>query len=179
MGNDPKTVQVWLGLVLVALLSGGCSSERSARQQCGSATPSREHAAGSTMDRNDGQRPAYLSEASARTTGRDGQDTSESAATIHMTNAMRFVPAEVTITAGQSVVWTNASSMVHTVTDDPSLAQNRSHAHLPDGAAPFNSGSIAPGGTFRHVFDVPGTYAYFCIPHETMGMVGQVVVRPQ
>jgi plastocyanin len=28
----------------------------------------------------------------------------------------------------------------------------------------------------RHTFDVPGTYQYFCIPHEMAGMTGTVVV---
>jgi hypothetical protein len=32
------------------------------------------------------------------------------------------------------------------------------------------------GGTFSFTFEEPGTYDYFCIPHEEMGMVGSVTV---
>ena len=32
------------------------------------------------------------------------------------------------------------------------------------------------GGTFSFTFDEPGTYDYFCIPHEDLGMVGSVTV---
>ena len=31
-------------------------------------------------------------------------------------------------------------------------------------------------GTFSFTFEEPGTYDYFCIPHEKMGMVGSVTV---
>jgi len=96
---------------------------------------------------------------------------------VQMTNGLRYVPEEVTIAVGQSIVWTNVASMVHTVTADPSLAKDRKDVQLPEGAQPFNSGNIAPGGTFRRTFDVPGLYVYFCIPHETSGMVGRINVR--
>jgi hypothetical protein len=32
------------------------------------------------------------------------------------------------------------------------------------------------GGTFSFTFEEPGTYDYFCIPHEDLGMVGSVTV---
>ncbi|QBQ54317.1 plastocyanin/azurin family copper-binding protein [Nitrosococcus wardiae] len=34
---------------------------------------------------------------------------------------------------------------------------------------------MPPGGTYRHTFTVPGTYRYFCIPHEAQGMMGETV----
>jgi plastocyanin len=34
-----------------------------------------------------------------------------------------------------------------------------------------------PGNTYQHTFTVPGTYRYFCQPHESNGMVGEVVVK--
>lgn len=46
---------------------------------------------------------------------------------------------------------------------------------LPDGADSFDSGTIS-SGVFRHTFETPGTYDYYCIPHKTIGMVGRVVV---
>jgi hypothetical protein len=32
------------------------------------------------------------------------------------------------------------------------------------------------GGTFSYTFEEPGRYDYYCIPHESMGMVGSVTV---
>lgn len=46
---------------------------------------------------------------------------------------------------------------------------------IPSGADPFDSGVISDGG-FDYTFDEPGTYDYYCIPHQSMGMVGRIVV---
>jgi len=37
--------------------------------------------------------------------------------------------------------------------------------------------SLETSDTFSHTFDVPGTYSYVCIPHETSSMVGTVIVE--
>jgi plastocyanin len=97
--------------------------------------------------------------------------------TVRMTSQGRFEPAQITIRAGETVQWRNDSSHPHTVTADPGRAANPAHVVLPDGAEPFDSGEIAPGATFTHTFDVPGTYIYVCSPHEEDGMMGIVVVR--
>lgn len=46
---------------------------------------------------------------------------------------------------------------------------------VPDGADAFDSGTISSGG-FEHTFEERGTYDYHCIPHQSMGMVGRIVV---
>ena len=46
---------------------------------------------------------------------------------------------------------------------------------IPSGASSFDSGTISSGG-FEHAFDTPGTHDYYCIPHESMGMTGRIVV---
>jgi plastocyanin len=56
------------------------------------------------------------------------------------------------------------------------MAANKADAALPSGAQAWNSGDINPGQTFTHTFDTPGTYKYFCIPHEVAGMTGTIVV---
>ena len=100
-----------------------------------------------------------------------------SATTVEMTAALNYSPETVTIQAGETVRWTNTSEVVHTVTADPGAAADPSHVRLPEGASPFDSGNIGPGDSYTHTFDVPGTYRYFCIPHEMQGMVGTVVVE--
>lgn len=99
-------------------------------------------------------------------------------AEVGMTNRLTFTPAAVRIRAGQAVRWVNDSDIAHTVTADPAQAREAGSVQLPNGAAPFDSGDMQPGDAFVHRFDVPGTYRYFCVPHELAGMVGTVVVEP-
>jgi plastocyanin len=74
------------------------------------------------------------------------------------------------------VKWENRSMLVHTVTAVPEIAADQRDVALPKGAKPFNSSNIEPGQAFQHKFIVPGTYRYFCIPHEGAGMVGEIIV---
>lgn len=46
---------------------------------------------------------------------------------------------------------------------------------IPADAPPFDSGTFSEG-TFEHTFEQPGTYDYYCIPHESRGMLGRIVV---
>lgn len=97
-------------------------------------------------------------------------------ATVQMTDANKFDPASVSIAKGGTVTWKNGSSTQHTSTDDPSKAANKADAGLPSGAQPWDSGMLNPGQSFSHTFDVAGTYKYFCIPHESVGMLGTITV---
>jgi len=74
--------------------------------------------------------------------------------------AMAFAPTRIEVNAGGTVEWTNHDQLPHTVTAD-------------DGS--WDSGPIAPDGTWRHTFDKPGTYAFHCTPHPFM--TGVVVVK--
>lgn len=46
---------------------------------------------------------------------------------------------------------------------------------IPAEASPFDSGVISEG-SFEYTFETPGTYDYYCIPHQSMGMVGRIIV---
>lgn len=98
--------------------------------------------------------------------------------------AVAFSPAEYTVEVGDEVVWNNPSSRSHTVTAYGSS--------VPEGAEYFASGGfgsesaarrayprgdVPAGGEYRHTFEVEGDYEYFCIPHESVGMVGTIRVR--
>ena len=92
---------------------------------------------------------------------------------------MAFEPNRVTVRAGETVEWRNDSDIVHTVTADPARAKDpEKSVALPEGAETFHSGRMKPGDVFRHTFTVPGHYRYFCVPHERMGMIGEVEVTP-
>jgi copper-containing nitrite reductase len=91
---------------------------------------------------------------------------------------MSFIPATITINAGEQVVWKNTSTYYHNVVDDPARVISRAHIGFPSGGAPFGSPVLQPGTSFYHVFDKPGTYRYVCVFHEGNGMIGTVIVRP-
>ena len=93
-----------------------------------------------------------------------------------MTESQTFEPKTITVKTGDTVVWKNVSDMTHSVTDVSSLAALAADAAVPPNAKEFDSGLIAPGKEYSHTFTVPGTYKYFCIPHEAVGMLGTVIV---
>lgn len=71
-----------------------------------------------------------------------------------------FSPASITISAGDTVSWTNQGPSEHTVTAD-------------DGS--FDSGNIADGAGFSRTYSSAGTFAYHCSIHDEMK--GTVVVQ--
>lgn len=99
-------------------------------------------------------------------------------ARVNITDQRVFSPSTVQIRAGQTVEFKNVSRGTHTVTADPKLASDPNNVRLPRGAKAFNSGRLIPGAAFSHTFTEAGTYQYVCLPHESMGMIGQVVVFP-
>ena len=88
-----------------------------------------------------------------------------------------YAPGKVSIKAGESVRWENDGDTVHSVSTAASNAQNHKDAAMPKGAVSFDSGFIPPGGDYSYTFTVPGTYRYFCLPHEKAGMVGVIIVK--
>jgi plastocyanin len=96
---------------------------------------------------------------------------------IEMNDQMLFVPNTLVIRVGQKVTWRNVWSMVHSSTCDPTIAQRPEHAMLPDGAESWDLGLIRKGEFWSQSFDIPGEYTYFCIPHESGGMIGSLSVK--
>ena len=75
-----------------------------------------------------------------------------------------FSAPTITIDRGQSVRWRNTTRNFHTVT--------------PDGHEAFAERQTGTQGqTFEARFDTPGRYRYFCEPHRSLGMTGEIVVR--
>lgn len=58
-----------------------------------------------------------------------------------------FAPREFSITAGETIAWTNEGARPHTITDR---------------GGTFDTGPIAPGGSDSVSVSVPGTYYFFC-----------------
>ena len=65
-----------------------------------------------------------------------------------------FAPANLSVTTGTTVTWTNADAVDHTVSSD-------------DGKT-FDSGAFGHGLTFRFTAGPPGVYTYSCRIHPFM-----------
>ena len=74
-----------------------------------------------------------------------------------------FDKADITVEPGTTVTWVQRGQYGHTTTSYDGL---------------WDSGLIEGGteGTYSYTFEEPGTYEYFCKPHEEVGMVGTVTV---
>lgn len=97
-----------------------------------------------------------------------------------------FEPVTHTASVGDTVVWKNTSNRAHTVTAyDGQIPENGAFFASGDFSTTQaarkgwknGKGSIYSGETYENTFEVPGTFHYFCIPHERAGMVGKVVVE--
>jgi plastocyanin len=71
-----------------------------------------------------------------------------------------FQPKTITIAKGTKVTWTNGGSVIHTTTSNTGL---------------WDSGALAPGTAFAHVFKKAGTFKYRCTIHPTL-MHGKILV---
>jgi plastocyanin len=74
--------------------------------------------------------------------------------------ALQFDPPRLRVAAGTRVEWRNEDPVEHSIT-----TADRS----------WDSGNIAPGASWSHVFDAPGTYQIVCTPHPFMKM--EVIVE--
>ena len=98
-----------------------------------------------------------------------------------------FVPDELTIGVGETVIWENTSTRRHTVTAYENAIPNEAEYFASGGFDDERSardafwsefaGEIDNGDRFSHTFEVPGRYDYVCIPHEEGGMYATVIVE--
>lgn len=105
--------------------------------------------------------------------------------TIDMTDALVYEPAEATVPPGTTVVWENVGTVGHSVTAYEDEIPEEAEFFASGG--PFDSedaarqaypdqGDIAGGETYEYTFETEGEFGYFCIPHESAGMVGTITV---
>lgn len=103
----------------------------------------------------------------------DPTDTAE-VAMVTTDNGDHFEPHVARVNVGGTVTFVNESgshsaTAYHPNNDQPQL--------VPDGAAAWDSGLLSEeGATFEHTFETEGVYHYYCTPHETVGMIGSVIV---
>ena len=104
--------------------------------------------------------------------------------TVLMTEKNSFAPSEATVQAGDNLEFRNDSGAAHSVTayDDgvPEGAEYFSSGGFPDEGAAREGvgvGLVKPDDSFELTLDKPGTYRYFCIPHESQSMKGTITVE--
>ena len=90
--------------------------------------------------------------------------------TVEMLNkldkrSMVFNSEIVRINSGDTVFWE--------ATDPGHNVQFISKNGVPEGVEKFKS---KIGKDTQYTFTIPGIYAYWCVPHKTMGMIGFVIV---
>lgn len=125
------------------------------------------------------------SRAGSRSTADTDEIRAEADAVVVMTNEPAFDPRAVEIATGATVAWINESSITQSVT---AYADR-----IPEDAEYFASGgfkresiasvlypiagTVPPDGAFEHTFETPGTYEYYSIRSEHLGMGGRIVVE--
>ena len=88
-----------------------------------------------------------------------------------------YIPPSVTVSVGDTVLWTDLSGSAHTVTRcDP---QNCDGVDGGTGTDSPLDNLVAPGQDFSHTFTGPGTYVYYCQIHGYRNMNGLVTVASE
>jgi plastocyanin len=87
-----------------------------------------------------------------------GKITIADSASVNITSS-GFNPHNLTVKRGAMVVWTNYDSVVHTVTSPKN----------------FDFGDIKPGKTYSRMFNIVGTYNYYCSYHHNL--TGTITVK--
>ena len=83
--------------------------------------------------------------------------------TLHKITVLKDVlkldPREITITAGDTVKWTNVDHRKHNLASLPGSGMG-------DDLEIFSV--MEPGDVYSHKFNIPGEYPYFCFIHNQM-----------
>lgn len=99
-------------------------------------------------------------------------------------NEYKFVPANITVKAGDGIRWIMVSGAPHNVAFDaatvPANAKSQLSANMPNQISELSSPMmINPNETYTISFaNVPaGTYNFHCTPHLAMNMRGVITVE--
>lgn len=162
----------FLGLAVVtgaAIVLGACGGDKTA------ATPAADSSAAVAAPAETG---APATGAMAPITG-----------TIHEVNMVgdekgyRYEPADITVKVGDGIKFNMVSGGPHDVAFDPAKipAEGKAQlsANMPNQAGELTSPMMITAGesyTISFGGAAPGTYAFHCVPHLAMNMVGTITV---
>lgn len=100
---------------------------------------------------------------------------SANAATVKMGNdsgALEFVPSVTSISKGESVTFINNRGFPHNVMFD----EDEVPSGVPVDSLNHEDYLNAPNESFSITFKTPGTYQFYCEPHQGAGMKGTITV---
>ncbi|VVB95082.1 Halocyanin [uncultured archaeon] len=146
----------WLaGLLVLVVLTSGCTSEPKATPQPTQPAPTQTIVATPevTATAQPGATQTLTAQPGATTT------LTAQAVSVEIKN-FQFNPATLNIAKGTTVTWTQEDSVQHTVT--ATSGEN------------FDSGNLNQGQTFSYTFNEVGTVVYGCTNHPTMS--GTIIV---
>jgi plastocyanin len=96
----------------------------------------------------------------------------------------KFEPASVTIKAGDVISFVNVSGGPHDIVfyadSIPAGGAAVLDAGMPDKTAPLSGPMVGdPNAAYKVSFaNAPaGVYKYYCLPHQAMGMKGEIIVQ--
>jgi len=87
--------------------------------------------------------------------------------------ALVFEPSAVTIKAGDSVTFKNNAGFPHNIVFDEDAVPEGVKADAISHEDYLN----APGETYTVKLTTPGTYGFYCEPHQGAGMAGKITVQ--
>ena len=169
------------GSTAVVGLAGCTSADSTGSPTDETATPTDHHDDGGTEAGHDDDAGHHDEEESGHGGESHGHDESvgEPTETADVTmvtqdGGSHFEPHVVRVTPGGTVTWelesgSHDTTAYHPDNDQPQL--------VPDGATAWDSSLLSEAGaTFEHTFETEGVYHYYCTPHESVGMIGSVIV---
>lgn len=127
---------------------------------------------------------AVAGPATAPVAAQEGGEGERTEHVVDMTDGLIFDPDELTIAPGDTVRWVNVGGVGHSVTayedgipeDAEFFASGDFETESAARGGYPQRGDIPGGEAYSYTFEVEGDYEYFCIPHETVGMVGEISV---
>ncbi|XP_062233873.1 plastocyanin, chloroplastic-like [Phragmites australis] len=84
-----------------------------------------------------------------------------------------FEPSEFSVKAGETITFKNNAGFPHNVVFDDDEVPSGVEASKISQEEYLN----APGETYSVTLTVPGTYGFYCEPHQGAGMVGKITVN--
>lgn len=123
---------------------------------------------------------ALLLVALALAAGCSDDGAASGAATVEMLEGQRFAPEVLTVSAGTTVTFVNGSAEAHTVTAYGGVPEYFSSGGFESEEAARDDlagALVGQEATYEVTLDEPGTYEYFCIPHEQQGMKATIEVE--
>jgi len=84
-----------------------------------------------------------------------------------------FFPPSITVKAGETIEFVNNKAFPHNVVFD----EDNVPAGVNVDAISHEDYLNGPGEKVTNKFDTPGTYGYYCEPHQGAGMAGTIIVQ--